>query len=267
MLEAFHTRFHPAWLLFQSLINADEVEHIYTESMIPWWGTSKDDIHFNYSLGGGSIMSMGTYNFNALRQLFGAEPEECLSCETKTWGYGVHDLCVTEFVAKFRFPGGRIGLAKSTLRGPTIWTPSYVTVTTKEDVVPDSKLSASEIKIQKRELTMHGIVHSIFWHRIDIKNVYEIRDKTSARVIKHWEEKQSRKAYSFEEAGDEFASLHSEPYWMSLRHQLEQFVNRVKGRPTAAWMKPDESIAQMKMIDMAYEKTSLGLRPTSKFRP
>jgi hypothetical protein len=53
---------------------------------------------------------------------------------------------------------------------------------------------------------------------------------------------------------------------MSYRHQLEQFVNRIRGRKTQYWVSGEDSIKQMRMIDMAYEKSGLGLRPTSSFR-
>jgi hypothetical protein len=43
-------------------------------------------------------------------------------------------------------------------------------------------------------------------------------------------------------------------------------VNKVKGRESQFWVTRQDSIGQMKMIDMAYEKSGLGLRPTSTFR-
>ncbi|PKY04094.1 NAD(P)-binding protein [Aspergillus campestris IBT 28561] len=265
LLEAFHSRFFPAWSLFRSLIDHNQVEHVNAFSMIPWWGTSKDDIHFNYPLSGGSIMAMGTYNMAALRMALGAEPEECLSCDVHSYTDGIHDKCDYDFHAKFRFPNGAIGEASTTLKGPTYWTPSYLTVTQKEVVVPDSTLPASQTKLLKRKLTLHGFVHGIFWHRIDIHDEHHIRDNGSGKVVRRWETTENRKAYTFKEAGGEFADLPGEPFWMSYRHQLEQFVNKVKGRETQHWISGEDSIAQMKMIDMAYEKSGLGPRPTSSF--
>lgn len=265
LLEAFHNRFFPAWAYFRSLINPADVLHVSSSSMIPWWGTSKNDIHFNYSLAGGTMMAMGTYNFAALRLIFDADPEECLSCDAKAFDDGVHKNCDYDFKAKFRFPNGGTGEASSTLRGGTILLPSSVTVTNKEVVIPDDTLPASQEKVQLRVLTLYGLIHGAFWHRIDIKDVFEIRSK-DGKVLKKWEEKTSHKVYTFKEAGGEFANLPGEVYWMSYRHQLEQFVNRVKGRKTQHWVSGDDSIAQMKMLDMAYEKSGLGLRPTSTYR-
>ncbi|RYO74939.1 hypothetical protein DL764_010621 [Monosporascus ibericus] len=266
ILEAFHTRFYPSWVLFRSLINPADVAHVSTFSVIPWWGTNKNDIHFNYSLSGGSIMAMGTYNLAALRLLFDAEPEECLSCDVNAYTDGVHNKCDYEFKAKFRFPNGGTGDAHTTMQGPTVWKPSFATVTCKDTIVPDDTLPASQEKVLSRELTLHGFIHGAFWHRIDVKESFEIRSEDTGKPIKKWVENKSYKAYTFKEAGGEFADLPGEVYWMSFRHQLEQFVNRVKGRKTQNWVTPADSIAQMKMIDMAYEKSGLGLRPTSTYK-
>ncbi|KAL4748224.1 hypothetical protein BDW72DRAFT_205810 [Aspergillus terricola var. indicus] len=195
ILEAFHSRFFPAWSYFRSLIDPVNVEHV-----------NADDIHFNYNLSGGSMMAMGTYNMAALRMAFDAEPEECLSCEVHAYTDGVHDKCDYDFHATFRFP--------------------------MEVIVTDETLPQSQVKFQQRQLTLHGFVHGVFWHRIDIKDVYQIRDRDKGEVIRRWEKTNYHKAYTFKEAGGEFADLPGEPFWMSYRHQLEQFVNRVKGRET-----------------------------------
>lgn len=139
-------------------------------------------------------------------------------------------------------------------------------MTQNEVILEDKNLPESQLKAQRRELTLHGFVHGVFWHRIDIKDVFEARDQNTGNVLRRWEEKTHHKAYTFKEAGGEFANLPGESYWMSYRNQLGQFVNRVKGRKTRSWIDGSDSIAQMKMLNMAYEKSGLGPRPTRSFR-
>lgn len=43
-------------------------------------------------------------------------------------------------------------------------------------------------------------------------------------------------------------------------------MNRVKDRKTQFWISGEDSVNQIKMVDMAYEKSGLGLRPLSSFR-
>lgn len=265
LLEAFHTRFFPAWQYFQSLVVPENIEHIKSVSMFPWWLASKGDIYFNYNLSGGTMMSLGTYNFATIRTLFAAEPVECLSCETHQYPEEAHINIDIDFKAKFRFPNGGIAEAESTLHGPTVWIPSSVVVTNKEVIVSDSSLPKDQEKALKREQSIYGVAFGLLWHRIVIKDNYTIRTK-NGRVIKRWTEKKFHKAYTFKEAGGEFANYPGEKYWISYRHQLEQFVNKIKGRETQSWITGEDSINQMKMLDMAYEKSGLGLRPTSNFR-
>ncbi|KAB5530302.1 putative oxidoreductase [Coniochaeta sp. 2T2.1] len=266
LMEAFHNLFHPSIHKFLSFVTPAEVEHVHTDSMIPSFLAPKDGICFDYDLGGGTMIMIGTYNFAVLRMIFGTEPQECLSAETTVFGDGVHDRCDTSFKTEFRFPNGGIGYAESTFRGSIFWKPSEARVTHRQVVVPDDSLPVGQEKLRTRTVTLHGFVHAIIWHRIDVKDAYVIRNKEDGRPIKTWTESSSHKAYSYKEAGGEFADGPGETWWMSYHHQLEQFVNRVKGRETRYFITGEDSVNQARMIDMAYVKSGLGLRPTSEFR-
>ncbi|CAG9944895.1 unnamed protein product [Clonostachys rosea f. rosea IK726] len=266
ILEAFHNRFHPAVQLLHSFVTPADVVHVYADGMVPWAYTSKGDIGFNYRMGGGSMMHMGTYSFAMIRAIYDAEPEECLSVDYNVFDDGEHDKCDYAAKATFRFPNGGIAESYGTLRGPLLWKPSEVRVTHKGVVVDDPSLPKTQEKVRTRHVTMHGFMHAVVWHRIDVKDAYAIRNKADGSPIKKWSESKSYKAYTFKEAGGEFAKLPGEDWWMSYRHQLEQFVNRIRGRGTQYWISADDSIHQMRMVDMAYEKSGLGLRPTSSFQ-
>jgi predicted dehydrogenase len=273
LLEAFHNRFHPSYAHFLSLITPADVVHVSAYCMVPRWMNAKDDIYFNHCMAGGSMMHLGTYTFAAMRDVFDAEPEECLECKTFTpvdagwddYSQPNRDKIDRDFRAKFRFPNGGIGESESTQWGPSIFKPSYVIVTHKEVDVPDQTLPDSQRKLRTREITLHEFMHGAIWHRIDVKDVFVIRNATDGKVLKRWEEIVSHKAYTFEDAGNLFLGFPSEDFWTSYRHQLEQFVNRVRGRKTASWVDGEDSIAQMKMIDMAYAKSGLGARPSRPF--
>ncbi|KAI0469847.1 putative oxidoreductase [Xylariaceae sp. FL0804] len=266
LLEAFHNRFHPAVQTFLSFINPADVVHVHTDSMIPFLLTDKNGIEFNYSLSGGSMMMMGTYNFALLRMIFADEPAECVSCEPRVFGDGVHDRCDYDFKATFRFPNGGLAEATNTLRGPILWKPSEARVTMREVSVPDKELPATQEKMRTRKVTLHGFIHAFIWHRIDVQDTFVIRQKADRQPVKKWVEKKSHKAYSYKEVGGKVAGVPGEDWWMSYRYQLEDFVNAIKGRKTHFWVDGPDSINQMKMLDMAYEKSGLGLRPTSSFR-
>lgn len=263
LLEAFHGRFHPAMQLFRSFITPADVVHADTTGMVPWVLADKNGIEFNYNLAGGCMAHLGSYNFAVLRTVFGSEPEECLSCETTTFNDG--DRCDRDFKASFRFPNGGIGEAKNTLWGPIVWKPSEAKVTHRETLVPDEKLPSGQEKVKTRIVTLHGFMNAFIWHRIDVEDRFVIRRTSDKQPIRTWVESNSHKAYTYKESGGERAHLESEPWWMSYRFQLAEFVKRVKGQKTHYWIEGEDSINQMKMIDLAYEKSGLGLRPTSTF--
>lgn len=150
------------------------------------------------------------------------------------------------------------------MRGPVLWKPSEARVTHKEVVVDDKSIPETQEKLRTRLVTLHGVIHAFISHRIDVKDTFVLRNKSDRMPVKARTESKSHKAYNYKEAEGEFADLPGEDWWMSYRYQLEEFVNRVKGRSTQYWV--EGSLNQMKMIDMAYEKSGLGLRPTSEFR-
>lgn len=266
LIEAFHNRWHPAWRLFQTYINPPDVVHVDQESMIPWWMFKKDAIHYDYTMSGGTIMSMGCYGFAALRLAFGSFPEECTTCTVNVpYTDGNFDKVDWDFEAKFRFPGGGIGEARSTLSGRTFWKPSHCRVTHRKVPVANTRLPPGQTQYRERVVTMHGMLHPFVFHRIYVSDSYEIRDEASGRVIKKWTEKKTRTAYNYVEAGGEFAHLPGETWWMGYRYMVEEFVNRIRGRSTEFWIEPEDSIDSMQMIDMAYNKSGIGPRPTSAF--
>lgn len=210
-------------------------------------------------------MALGTYNFAVMRMIFGDEPEECLRCDTQVLGDGVHDRCDYTFKADFRFPNG-IGEATTTLKGPILWKPSEARVTHKEVVVPAKTLPEMQEKVLTRQVTLHGFMHAVLWHRIDVKDAYVIRNRADKKPIKKWTESSSHKAYTYEEAGGDFSGLPGQDWWMSYRYQLETIDDQIKSRKTPYWVSGDDSIKQMRMVDMAYAKNGLELRPTSSYR-
>ncbi|KAH8660587.1 hypothetical protein BX600DRAFT_488635 [Xylariales sp. PMI_506] len=96
---------------------------------------------------------------------------------------------------------------------------------------------------------------AVAWHRIDVRNPFEIRNRADGYMLKSWTEFVSRKAYSFREAGGSFADLPGEFWGILYRDQLEEFVSRIKGRRTQFWI-----------IDVAHEKNAPGPRPLNQFK-
>jgi predicted dehydrogenase len=210
------------------------------------------------------MLDLGTYPMYALRHIMGTEPEECTACMIRR-APSPHELCDEVAEATFRFPSGKIGTAKMDMRAPITTFPTFdLTVSHNEMKVEDTNLPKDQAKFVTKTLYLCNFLRASFWHRIEAVHEFCIRDETSGRLIKQWTTKETKKIYTFKDAGIE---RESQPYWTSYRHQLEQFVNQIRHREgSGLWVSSDDSLAQAKMIDMAYRKSGLPLRRTSAFK-
>ena len=267
VLEAVHYRFGPAWRYFKHLLREEkeggaEMEKVEVSTKFPSL-FSEADIRYDYSLAGGIMMDLGTYALSAMRQVAG-EPAECLECEMKTCAPPKEkvDYATT---AKWRMENGATACTIIDFRTPKSQYKSMmptIAVTFKCIKVEDPSLVAGQTKHRVRTLRMGNFMLSSSWHRIDIEDSFTVTANDGAKVVKSWTNKESKKAYKLSDVGLEGAG---EEYWFTYRHQLEQFVNRVLGRPTEHWVDGEDSVQQMRVIDMAYEKSGLGPRPSTKF--
>ncbi len=283
LLEAFHYRFQPTWKAFLELVDRPSLAEVHAQIDAPAMMFAKDDIRFRYDLGGGAMMDAGTYTLSVLRQVAGAEPLRCASCAMDKLD-SPNELCDYAARATFVFPGDVTGVAVCSLRGRSV-PPAIPLARAKHRpvVLPAAEavaavaghgveLGAGYECTVAREVTLHNFVMSALWHRIDIDEEFVVQRPAASgaagaapEVVKRWRKKTSKKVYTFKDMGDDQPG---EPYWVSYRHQLEQFVNRIRKREgSGIWVSAEDSIAQMRMLDMAYEASDLPVRPTSKYRP
>jgi predicted dehydrogenase len=274
LLEAFHVRFHPTWQYFLSLLDPPNIASANSTMLLNMF--PNDDIRFIYSLGGGTLMDVGTYNILTLRQMFGAEPEECIEAIPRMMPEGYDQKCDHAMKAKWRFPNGGIGDINADLGATGGWPLPWLTsswprleipmskAVHREVIVPDKSLSAGQEHVVVRTVAIWNNMAPQHWHRIDITESHTIRNTNDKKVIKSWDETSHKKRYAFPSPSD--PTKPGQESWTTYRHQLEQFVNRVKGREgSGVWMDGEDSIKQMAMIDSAYVKAGLDLRPTSSY--
>ena len=102
-----------------------------------------------------------------------------------------------DFRTKWRFHQTVLSLRRRVpCVGPTAWKRSHVQITMKQVPVPDKGLPSGQQKLGKRRVTPHGYIQAIGWHRIDVRDEYEIKEKESGKVIRRWKENESYKAYT-----------------------------------------------------------------------
>ncbi|KAJ2906492.1 hypothetical protein MKZ38_001473 [Zalerion maritima] len=295
LLEAFHFRFQPPWRAFMGHVDSENVERARATLAAPRVMFEKNDIRFQYALSGGCAMDPGTYPVACLRQVFGAttdtegvvedrEPEECLSADLKMFPEpeGKTD---SAFEAKFRFPGGGIGEVRSNLltgmlemeipRVEVVHRPVVLSAEEAAAKVGGKKgkgkgLGDDEELVRTRKVVIENYLVGAVWHRIIVEDDFLLRKRggESKEPIRKWTNKKVVKAYTWEEGKVEaMEGQPGEAHWLTYRHQLEQFVNRVRGtKGNGLWIDAKDSVNQSKAIDMVYEKAGVPLRPTSEFQ-
>ena len=264
LLEAVHFRFHPAWQKFLSLIDPQTTEEAHSTHHLPKGIFPDDDIRFRYDLAGGCLMDFGYYNVQCLRQIFGTEPEECLRADLRR--APLDEKIDQAFSAAWRFPNGGIGSIESDLKFlggypfpwltskiPGLKTPSCRVKHHKAPVV-DEELPKDLAHTVVKTVIMWCMSFPSIWHRIDLILDHTLKNVSTGEVVKTWTEISYIKEY-VGKVGD--AS------WSTYRHQLEEFVNKVRGRKsTGMWIEAEDSIKQMEMIDGAYRKAGVPVRPS-----
>ncbi|KAK3350030.1 hypothetical protein B0T25DRAFT_256959 [Lasiosphaeria hispida] len=270
LLEAFHYRFHPAWLAFVALLDRPNVAHARASLKVPGkhMGFGAGDIRFNYALSGGALLDL-TYTMSVLRGIYGAAPTACTSCEVDTMPSPPGDgLCDYKYDATWTFPNGGTGETHGNLQAGVLESLgdfANAEAVHRPVVVPDAALPGGLEKVRTRRVAYTNYIGPAMWHRIDVEDRFVVRKRGGGEVVREWTAKESKKAYTLRDAG---IDRPSEPYWWTYKYMLDEFVNRVRGREgTGAWIEHEDSVEQAKTIDMAYAASRLPLRQTTKFDP
>ena len=128
------------------------------------------------------------------------------------------------------------------------------------------------VQCEGGEIEIYNFLQPTFYHWIKVTT----KDGTGRSKTRF------EKSYTFPNAKMEGKG---EPWWTTYRHQLEAFVDKLKGRTPQTWVNPEDSIANMECIEQiyahvsfilllvlwklltTYHQTGLGSRPKSDFVP
>lgn len=297
-LEAFHYRFQPSWAGFLAHIDQPHIARVRVQVVLPSGLMPPTDIRFNYELGGGALLDLGVYAINVARTVCGADPVTCDAAAFATMP-PPRDHADHGFHLTMRMAGspGAIADLRGDLRGGSLFSlvVPQVEVTHRPVVVAVADVASAvrrrapplqdgELLVRIRTVRLYNFLISTIYHRIELEDRYEVRrdddddDDLVAQRRHSWTERRQsvHKAYTWRDV-QQLAAEGPDPappgppgageaWWTSYRHQLEQFVHRVKGRPTSCWVDGADSVATMRAVDMAYAAGGLPLRPESEYQ-
>ncbi|KZT10863.1 NAD(P)-binding protein [Laetiporus sulphureus 93-53] len=236
LLEAWQPRFHPALQRVKEIIDEGSLgEIVKMYSHFGLWGNvlfKKDDIRFDYKLGGGVLMDMGPYPINSMMYLASSKPT-VQSAEATCMSENVDKRMEAQLLFGDSLPATIIVDFSPEGWGPFKLFPQFVKLTLRV-----------ECENGAIELWNYPLPH--LFHSITV-----IPKNGKSRVEKAYKPKEGK----------------GEEWWSAYRYQLEAFVDTVRGRSPQAWRTAEDSINAMHVIDTIYSKSGLSLRLTSQYQP
>ncbi|OBZ76357.1 D-xylose 1-dehydrogenase (NADP(+)) 2 [Grifola frondosa] len=234
LLEAWQVRFHPAIQRVKAIVEEGSLgKMVSMTTHLGVWNSVffvKDDIRFNYSLGGGGLMDMGPYPINCMRYLASCEPV-IDSAEA---------ICRSENIDRRIETHMTFGALPA-----TIITDSAMEGWGPFQLIPQWIKMVLRVDCEEGAVEIRNYVLPHVWHSITV-----LPKNGKPRV---------EKAYKpLEGKGEE--------WWSAYRYQLEAFMDKVRGRKPQAWRSAEDSISSMHIIDTIYTKCGLALRPNSEFK-
>ncbi|KAH9933635.1 NAD(P)-binding protein [Epithele typhae] len=253
VLEAVHFTFHPATQRVREIVASGELGKI--KSAKAWFTVptlmgpfiwEKNDIRYDFDLGGGSTMDQGVYPLTAIRYFTGTDevlPEVTFAkaigmpSDAKRVDRAMH--------AAFKLPSP-LGAeaAGEALTGETIcdfsdpgWGPF--------GLFPHMPKFNAEVTLEGGKVEYFNFIVPALYHSITVRP-----SKGEARTERVYVSKDG----------------YGEPYWSTYRYQLEAFVDKVRGRTPQYWPTPETTITKMECVEMIYEKAEMPPRPASSYK-
>lgn len=170
---------------------------------------------------------------NCLRHLTSSNPIAVLSATSKTHPSpsSTEQLVDTSTRATLSFPNDVTGTLYCDLAKPW-WGPF--------GLIPPMPDIGIMVECEGGDVELFNFPGPVFYHSITVR-----RKDAQGRITKRVE-----KAYKCDDGRNE------EDWWTTYRHQLDAFVDGVKGRTPKTWVSQQDSVDNMEWIEKVYEKVS-----------
>lgn len=214
-------------------------------------------------------MDFAAYNLSSIRDIFGDDELHIQTSDLRLHG---SDKQVDEaVVCTFTTNGGATATVEADMAKtggwpllPASWTKDWPGMKWPKCVVEcepvhlkdDSQVIPHAVTIQ-RTVTLWNVALLHLYHAIEVEDRHTVLD-ADGREVSSWTTKEKIKAYKWP-AGEK----RGEAWWSTYRYQMEELVNRIRGRKgSGTWISGEDSVAQMELIDEVYRKGGLEVRPT-----
>ncbi|KAI0833793.1 NAD-P-binding protein [Trametes gibbosa] len=243
-LEAIHFTFHPAAQRVKAIIESGElgkVKSVVGEFAVPSLLSSlffqKDDIRFQYDLGGGATMDMGVYPLAAMRFLTGTESDAPDVTKATALGQPQTTRIDRGMQVTYALPSSITGETYVDFAMPG-WGPF--------GLLPRLPKLSVRVALEGGDIEFYNYPLAGAYHWIKVKP-----RKGSART---------EKAYKHPDGKGDTS-------WTTYRYQLEAFVDKIRGRTPQYWTDPKTTITALETVGRIYASADLPPRIKSSYVP
>lgn len=243
-LEAIHFTFHPATQRVKAIIDSGElgkVKSIIGEFAIPSILSSlfflKDDIRYQYDLGGGCTMDMGVYPLAAIRFLTSTESDPPEVIKAKAFGTPEKTRIDRGMHTTYSLPASVSGETYVDFAMPG-WGPF--------GLLPRMPKLSVRVALEGGDIEFFNYPLAGAYHWIKVKP-----RKGAARTEKVYKHPDGK----------------GETSWTTYRYQLEAFVDKIRERTPQYWTDPKTTITQLETVGRIYAAAGLPPRIQSSFVP
>ncbi|KAI0359854.1 NAD-P-binding protein [Trametes cingulata] len=244
VLEAMHSRFHPAMQRVREIVQSGELGKVKSAtsslalpSLFSRFAFVKDDVRFQYDLGGGATMDLGVYPLAAIRYVTGTDTSPAEVTSAVATGHALDPT--------------RIDRAMNA----TFALPESITAETAVDfclpgwgplgLLPRMVQIDLNISLEGGDIKFFNFVLPTAYHTIKI---------------------QPKRGRGRTEKVYRYADGRGDKSWTTYRYQLEAFVAKVRGKTPWMWIDPETTITEMETIERIYSKAGFPPRIPSTYR-
>ncbi|KZW02290.1 NAD(P)-binding protein [Exidia glandulosa HHB12029] len=239
VLEAFHYRWHPAVHRVREIVQSGElgaVKRLDGALTVPSGWFPRDDVRYDWTMGGGCMMDMGVYPLSFIRWLLDAEPISVISASaipahTSTLSAPL-DRGTTALLS---FPNDVTASLTCDSATPLPW-----------EIMPKVEM---KIECERGSVYILNFVQPTAYHYVTVHR--QGKRPTTEKIYSSGPLSQKK--------------FKGEDWWTTYRYQLEAFVDKIRGREPDYWMSAEDSIKQMEAVEMIYRKSGMGVRPASTY--
>ncbi|EIW57561.1 NAD-P-binding protein [Trametes versicolor FP-101664 SS1] len=242
---ALAEQFHPVLQRVREIVRSGELGRVKSvraafawPSVVAHFLFPRDDIHFNYEMGGGCMMDMGVYPLTAVRYVTGADTAALEVTSATAVGHVSDPARIDRAMhATYALPDSVTAETFADLSAPG-WGPF--------GLIPRWPQIGLSVALEGGDVEVFNPLDPGVYHHIRVKP-----KRGQSRTEKHYR----------------YADGRGEKNWHSYTFQLHAFVDKVRGRTPWAWTEPTTTITAIETMEQIYAKAGLPPRVASTYKP